>query len=691
MIVLYPFVIFLALPVLLLASTSHQNSILVVGSVNADIIIPIDSFPSLGETVVAKETETSGCTVAGGKGANQAVSCSRLGVSTIFVCQFGNDANADMLRQVLDDNKVDVSYCQKSNRPSGLGLVFLQDKGVVSSVVIGGANAAWPAHIDAEQLIKSIKDVSCILLQMEIPQYINELIAEAAHLANIPVFQDVGGEEREISEKHLKHCTYLSPNLTELKRLTKMSVASEDDILAAAKHLQTKGARHVLITLGSKGSLLLTEDGKVYKQPCCPIDNVIDETGAGDNYRAAFVVSHFIDKKTIEESMEFAAASGAVAVSKMGAIPACSTRNECMSALDKYKILKLRGGDIEQDDESQPFPFKFASRLNSMKDRSDLWINGDKGLLGWIQRQGTIQGLDLIDFNFPQHITSNTVDPQEKNEIITALHRANLKCGAICLRFPKETMQLGAFTHPNRDIRQRAIDMTKSACEWSIALDAREVVVWSAFDGYDYSLQVDYDKIWEDVVQAFQEVCDTYPTVKISLEYKPTDENTRFFAVPTTGAAILLMNEINRENFGLTLDFGHCIAAGENPAQSVAMTGRRINANGESKLFGVQLGDGYGRLGAEDGLLFGSVHEKAALEFVLWLIKTNYKGHIYFDTFPRNEDPVRECEYNIRQFKRMYKTVKRMLENSNDILENSWKNHDILSDSTVFILVVNNF
>jgi hypothetical protein len=62
-----------------------------------------------------------------------------------------------------------------------------------------------------------------------------------------------------------------------------------------------------------------------------------------------------------------------------------------------------------------------------------------------------------------------------------------------------------------------------------------------------------------------------------------------------------------------------------------------------NKLFGVQLGDGYGRLGAEDGLAFGSVHPTAALEFVLWLIKTDYRGHIYFDTFPRNEDPVREA------------------------------------------------
>merc|ERR1712196_316963 len=102
------------------------------------------------------------------------------------------------------------------------------------------------------------------------------------------------------------------------------------------------------------------------------------------------------------------------------------------------------------------------------------------------------------------------------------------------------------------------------------------------------------------------------------------------------------------------LDFGHCLAAGENPAQSAAMVGAA------GKLFGVQLNDGYQRLGAEDGLMFGSVHPLMALEFVMWLQKTDYKGHVYFDTFPRNEDPVREAEYNIRRFKALWRRAQRL-------------------------------
>lgn len=95
-------------------------------------------------------------------------------------------------------------------------------------------------------------------------------------------------------------------------------------------------------------------------------------------------------------------------------------------------------------------------------------------------------------------------------------------------------------------------------------------------------------------------------------------------------------------------------------------------------MFGVQLGDGYNRIGDEDGLAFGSVHPNAALEFVLWLLKTDFKGHIYFDTFPRNEDPVRECEYNIRAFKKMYAKAMKLLSKEYDsgVLEKIWASHD---------------
>jgi len=512
------------------SSTPSSSSVLVVGSINADIIVPIDRFPKPGETIVCPQNhrykDDAGKTIAGGKGANQAVSISRLSERSIFVCQFGNDANGLMLEKVLNDNNVDISFSKKCDRPSGLGLVMLERDGSGSAIVVGGANAEWPEKDIIAQNIRAIfteNKVSCVLLQMEVPQYVNEVVAEVAVEFGIDVFQDVGGEERDISSEHLKRCSYISPNLTELKRLTKMECNSEEQIIDAAKELQRRGSSNILVTLGSEGSLLLLKDGEVIRQPAMVIDRVVDETGCGDNFRSSFVVALFCNKKSVKDSLLFASAAGASAARKLGAIPSMATRSDINDIL-KNNNLDIRGGESVHDGDDD-CPFLFASRLNSMKDRRDLCQEGEEeGVLGYIARQGRIKGLDLVDFNYPQHITSPVVTEELKQELLGALAKANKRCGAICTRFPK-LFQAGAFTNPNEELRKRAIEITKEACEWSIALNANEVVVWSAFCGYDYPLQVDYNVMWDRMVAAFQEVCDAYPNVKVSLEYKPTDEN----------------------------------------------------------------------------------------------------------------------------------------------------------------------
>ena len=179
------------------------------------------------------------------------------------------------------------------------------------------------------------------------------------------------------------------------------------------------------------------------------------------------------------------------------------------------------------------------------------------------------------------------------------------------------------------------------------------LLLLTAFDGYDYPFQVNYDDKWSELVSAFQKCCDAFPEIKFSVEYKPTDENTRFFTIPSTGAAVVLMQEVDRPNFGLTLDVGHMLMSGENPAQSIAMVARR----GKGKLFGIQLNDGYTRLAAEDGLMFGSIHPSMALEIMYQLRRINFDGHLYFDTFPQRTDPIREAECNIRRVKLFWKAA----------------------------------
>jgi len=506
----------------------------------------------------------------------------------------------------------------------------------------------------------------------------------------------------------LELCDFIVPNESELKRLVKSSSSLSrsdstksdfDDkisgILPYVTELQNTCASNVLVTMGASGSLLLeTDDMNAYWQSSigCKGGEVVDETGAGDCYRAAFAVAHVIEGLTPKEAMLFASAAGSCSVEVNGAVPSTPDRNRIENQLRSNdtigpKSLPVpsslqssphipRGGErIEEasshvekplrpaffrrggassdavgnadvDGRRDPFPFLIGSRLNSMKDRPDLWpAERLKTPKDYVKRQGTISGLTCVDFNYPQHFGSSFWASDE--EMKEALKEAGLVAGAVCLRYPSKFAR-GAMNHPDPELRKEAIELTREAAEVATKLGCDEVVVWSAFDGYDYPFQVNYDEKWDQLVLAFQELCDSFPEIKFSLEYKPTDENTRFFTVPTTGAALQLVDEIDRPNMGLTLDVGHMLMAGENPGQSIAMVGRK------RKLFGIQLNDGFTRLAAEDGLMFGSVHPSMALEIMYQLYKIDFKGHLYFDTFPQRSDPVKEAEYNIRQVKRYW-------------------------------------
>jgi ribokinase len=658
--------------------TPAFSNILVVGSANADTFLPVARLPREGENLTLLPGTKPIVDLPGGKGCTQAVAVSKLtDKGCCFVGQFGSDSAAQVLREALEDANVDISACGvHDDLPSGRGYVFLTKSGAVSAVVSGGSNQYgwkdWERPLESENdgdgisvadIDEMLQGVKCILLQREVPEYVNLLIgSRAKKLGNIIVIQDVGGEDRPISSEMLRLCDYVVPNESELKRLIESSgpkldsgedTENTEEILKFAKSLQKMGARNVLVTRGSVGSTLLTEDGKFIHQPAyiLPQVKVVDETGAGDCYRAAFAVA-LLEGHSLQKCMQFASAAGSCSVEHSGAVPSTPSRSQVEDRLMQETIFEIPRGDGQPTPphttiprggfKDDGFPFLIGSRLNSMKDRPELWEGELKNPLDYVKRQSTVRGLTCVDFNYPQHFHSWT-----NVEAKAALNEAGLVAGAVCLRYPAEFAR-GAMNHPSLELRRKAIEMTKKAAETALALGCDEVVIWSAFDGYDYPFQVDYDEKWDQLVESFREICDACPSVKFSLEYKPTDENTRFFTVPTTAAALLLVEEIDRPNMGLTLDVGHMLMAGENPGQSVAMVGRK------KKLFGIQLNDGFTRLAAEDGLMFGSVHPSMALEIMYQMRRTGFSGHFYFDTFPQRTDPVREAEYNIRQVKKFW-------------------------------------
>jgi len=693
----------LCLVAFVLKREAHAN-ILVVGSANIDTFLPVERLPAEGENLMVQGLPTDN--VPGGKGCTQAIAAAKLHHGRVFFMgQFGYDGK--VLIDTLLQSSVDCSLSNThQDIPSGRGYVFLTSSGQVSAVVSGGSNQlgwklwkyAWEQRQTNPSLLAQIFEqirstqCTCIMLQQEVPSHVNEIMAAFRQSHSVFLIQDAGGVDREIPLHVLSSLDFIMPNESELDRLLKrynvdMSSAS---VVDKARQLITLGAKHVIITQGSKGATSVSSSGEVLHQASLRTTQAVDETGAGDCFRAAFV-SALLQRRSLQQCLQYGCAAGACAVETKGAVPSIPTRPAVEARL--HELLKQPVGKshddtsnelnepssspndgetahvlptadpvaVEQDSAEEEFPFLIGSRLNSMKDRPELWEGTLDNPRDFVRRQGRIKGLTCVDFNYPQHFKHwSTKEAKE------ALEEQNLVAGAVGLRYPSQFAR-GAMNHPDASLRASAVKLTLEAAQVALDLGCKEVVIWSAFDGYDYPFQVKYDDIWDQLVSAFRECCDAFPGVKFSVEYKPTDENTRFFTIPSTGAAMLLVNEVDRDNFGLTLDVGHMLMSGENPGHPIAMVTR------QKKLFGIQLNDGYTRLAAEDGLVFGSVHPTFALEIMYQLRKANYDGHIYFDTFPQRSDPVKEAEYNVWRVKHFWQASGQLAEAE---IEQVAKEHD---------------
>jgi ribokinase len=488
-------------------SWRRDGPVLVVGSVNLDTTARVARLPGVGETVTASDPNPS--VALGGKGANQAVAAARLRgagrPAARFACRLGGDAAGYWLRAQLEGAGVDASECgvAPSGVGSGQGLVLLDDAGAATSVVLGGANAlGWPGP-DAPELAAAaaalVQGASALMLQREVPEHVNTAFAQAARAAGLPVLLDAGGEERPLSPALLAAVDFLCPNESELSRLTG-GAPTHTDALAehAARQLLSAGARAVLVTLGDRGSMLLSRESKssnddnhavtVLRQAPVPLPGgmLVDATAAGDAFRAAFAVA-LVEGRTLKECMRLGSAAGAAAAARRGAVPSLPTRAEVETLLvladntvpvaSPAACSAVASNDASSSDDG--FQLLFASRLNSMHSRRDLALPGEADTpLGWIRRQGRVAGLDLVYLNHPQHTEGLTHD-----DVADALKAARLRAGGIATRFP-ERFRAGAFTNPNATLRADALQTALDGCAWAAALNASELVVWSPYDGY---------------------------------------------------------------------------------------------------------------------------------------------------------------------------------------------------------------
>ena len=319
------------------------------------------------------------------------------------------------------------------------------------------------------------------------------------------------------------------------------------------------------------------------------------------------------------------------------------------------------------------FGEKFATRLNSFVSKPEVFweklrpsLTVDK----LIQRAGTVKGLTDLDLNFPDHGGENL-----KN-IVNIVKDNSLGINGFAMRYyTNPAFKLGAFTNPNKKVRQEAIDLTKKGIDAVRESNSNLMTIWLGQDGYDYGFQVDYKKIWQDEIDAIREVALHDRDCQISIEYKP-NEPRAYSLLANLPLTLLAIKEIDLPNLGVTLDFAHILYANEQPAFSAAMVSRN------SKILGLHLNDGYSK--RDDGLMVGSVHQLATIELLYQVYKDKYDGAIYFDTFPDSSglDPVKECEENINTVKNMLKVVKKLLGNNN--LSLAIQNQDAVTSIQIF-------
>ena len=280
---------------------------------------------------------------------------------------------------------------------------------------------------------------------------------------------------------------------------------------------------------------------------------------------------------------------------------------------------------------------RFATRLNSFASGAHLYwheLKGKPSTRQMIERASKVKGLTDLDLNYPQHINEDT------KELRQFIEDSGLCVNGMAMRYDSK-FQLGAFTHPDRQIRREAIELTKRGIDCGREFGTNLMTIWLGQDGFDYSFQANYTKMWDDLITGFQEIAAYAPDCDISIEYKPNEPRS-FSILPDVSTTLLAIADIGAKNVGMTLDFAHVLYADEMPAFAAAMITKRC------KIMGLHLNDGYHK--RDDGLIVASVNPRATLELIWQLRKAGFGGAYYFDTFPDASglDPVRECELNIQ-------------------------------------------
>lgn len=298
----------------------QQKSIYVIGSSNTDMVIKSDALPLPGETVIGGDFLMN----PGGKGANQAVSCARLGGRVIFISRVGNDLFGKQALEHYQQQQIDIrNISLDDSLASGIALINVDKQGENCISVAPGANNSLTFAL-VEQAFSSLRAEDIVLVQLEIPFATVAQTIQMAHKKGAKVILNPA-PARALPDWLYPHLYVITPNETEATLLTGIKVTDQATATAAAERLIRKGCQNVIITLGSKGALLISKNYASIIPP--PRVIAVDTTAAGDCFNGALAVA-IAEENPLEEAVQFANKAAAISVTRMGAQSSLPERNE---------------------------------------------------------------------------------------------------------------------------------------------------------------------------------------------------------------------------------------------------------------------------------------------------------------------------------------------------------------------------
>ena len=311
---------------------AHVPHIVVVGSINMDLVAPMARLPRPGETVPGDDFQA----IPGGKGANQAVAAARLGARVTMIGRVGNDPFGEVLHRSLRECGVGTDHVRvTTDCSSGVALIGVEATGANSIVVIAGANARL-SPVDVHELAGIIASADALIVQLETPVETVAAALQIARQAGVRTILDPAPAPIGSLHDSLRSVDVISPNQTEAEALTGVAVNDLASAEQAARILQRHGAREVVLKLGELGALVCAATGQIHHLPAVQV-TVVDTTAAGDAFTAGMAVA-LAEGRGLVDAARFACAAGTLACTVFGAQPAMPTRE----AVDKFGAFDRR-------------------------------------------------------------------------------------------------------------------------------------------------------------------------------------------------------------------------------------------------------------------------------------------------------------------------------------------------------------